>query len=101
MKYHPNPPYRKFLYGYEVPDEVHEWYDWLDEEERFDHWMKIGDDYCHLSDFVRANHPWWGNQTFAADGWDAFRADTFFSATVIKVREDDIGEQEYLSALAL
>lgn len=88
MKVTTNRHWRQFKYGYEVPAETLEWYDWLDDDERNDGWIFYRGSWLHISDFMRGG----------IEGWQGSHGDSFFSATVINISDDG---EEYQIGLAL
>ena len=72
---------RRFLLtDVDVPKKVLDEYDWLDDDEKTDGWMKYKDQYYHLSDFM-----WIPADIKDMKGWDGYMSDSFFSGIVIKV----------------
>ena len=85
--------WKNFRYGYEVPAKIRlEDYDWLEDEEKFDKWIKYRDRYYHLSEFMNLhNKIHCVNPPEFMDGYDGYISDSFFSGVLIKISED--GEQ--------
>ena len=81
-KIYTNKHRRQFLYGYEVPQEIHDWYDWLDGDDRLDGWIKYRNNYYHLSDFMRFDYPGPINQNRY---WQAYHGDSYFSGVLIHI----------------
>jgi hypothetical protein len=71
---------RPLLGDVDVPKKVLDEYDWLDDDEKTDGWMKYKDQYYHLSDFM-----WIPADIKDMKGWDGYMSDSFFSGIVIKV----------------
>lgn len=80
--------HERFLkYVNEVPRQVINDYDHLDEDEAFDGWIQYRDRWYHLSDFMGINHLNTPTPT-EFDGWHAYLNDSFFSGVVIKFSDD-------------
>ena len=81
---------RQFLYGYEVPQSVHDNYDWLDEDEHFDRWILYKGDYMHLSDFLDLHNKYHCNTQPDSPfySWHGYTADSMGCGTVIRISDD-------------
>jgi hypothetical protein len=78
-----NRHHRHFLYGYEVPQKTHEWYDHLSEDERHDGWVCYRGHWSHISDYLASyNPPDW------LRAWDGYKPDGFFCGVVISISDD-------------
>jgi len=74
---------RDFKYGDEVPKETLDWYDWLDEDAKFDGWIQYKNHWYHTSDFMRVPPGMTG-----FEGWDGYKGDSYFSGTLVKFADD-------------
>ena len=82
--------WKPFRYRYEVPPSVLEDdFDYLDEDEGFDHFFEYRGNWYHLSDFMIIER----NAPREMRKWDGYLNDTFFSGVVIKVSPDG---EEYM-----
>lgn len=81
---------RQFMYGYDVPSEVHQDYDWLDENEHDDGWINYRGNWYHISDFMQA--------PASMAPWSGYFGETAFSAIVIELSDDG---ETYRIGLAL
>ncbi len=75
---------REFKYQYEVPTEVLDWYDWLDDCSKTDGWICYKGHWSHVSDYMRTPQ---GTQEF--NFWDGYKADCMSSGTLIKLNDED------------
>jgi hypothetical protein len=75
--------HRHFIYRYDVPKDVLEWYSWLTEDDSFDGWICYQGHWSHLSDYERL-------KTDRTDnfGWHGYKGDSMSSGTVIKIEDD-------------
>jgi hypothetical protein len=71
--------WKQFKYDYEVPKKVLDDYDWLDEDEKYDHWIHYRKWWYHLSDFMRIDN----NLPF--DKWHGYMSDSYFSGVLIEI----------------
>ena len=71
---------REYIYGYDVPQETLDWYDWLDEGDKQDGWIHYHNTWYHISDFIRCSH---------FDGWDGYHSMGFSFHILIRINEDD------------
>ena len=78
---------REFKYQYEVPTEVLDWYDWLDEYDKTDGWICYKGHWSHVSDYMRIpneqNHPLKHSLK-----WDGYVNDCMSSGTLISIGDD-------------
>jgi len=79
MKITSNYHKRLFLFGYEVPEEIHEDYDHLPEDEHGDNWIKYNENYYHISDFMK----------YDDEFWNGYVGDSFFSGVLIHIDDED------------
>lgn len=83
---------RRFLDGSEVPEKVHEYYDWLSEDDRADGWILYRGDYMHETDFMSLHHPWGGGPGVSPDSplheWDGYTCDSIGCGTILKYVDD-------------
>ena len=81
---------RQYLYGYDVPKETLDWYDWLDDDAKADGWIHYKNHWYHISDFMRVepSAPDWMQE------WDGYQSDSYFSGVVIKFGDDP--SEEYI-----
>ena len=84
MKVRTNYQWRQFKYRYEVPSSVLDWYDWLDDDESYDGWIKYLDRWYHVTDFMRLDGP--HPEKFG--DWHGVYSDSFFSGVVIRLSDD-------------
>jgi len=80
---------RQFKYESEVPKEVLEWYDWLDEGSKWDGWIQYKGNWSHVSDYLAVrnavhnpNPPEWIQK------WDGYTNDCMSTGTLIKIVDD-------------
>ena len=89
MKIYTNNHDRHLKYKDEVPQDIIDDYDWLDEDEAFDGWIHYRDRWYHTSDFMRFGYGG-GTVPDEFDGWHGYLNDSFFSGVIIKL--SDCGE---------
>lgn len=86
MKIKTNRHWHEFLYRHEVPEKVLAYqFDWLDEEDGSDGFIKYRGRYYHVSEFMRTD----SNPNLAF--WHGYISDSFFSGVLIRLSSD--GEQ--------
>lgn len=73
-----------FKYQDEVPKKVLEDYDWLDEDEKFDGWIKYHNRWYHQREFERVS----GGDLLKRWGWHGLQSHGFSSATVVWFSDD-------------
>lgn len=83
MKITTNNHWREFKYAHEVPTDVIEWNDHLNEDERCDGWINYCRHWYHLSDFLRIT-----NASDEMSQWHGYRSDSFFSGILIRLSDD-------------
>ena len=80
---------RYFKYGYEVPQSVLDWYDWLDEDSKHDGWICYRGHWSHISDYLATYNPIHNpNPPEWLTEWDGYKSDGFTSGAVIKISDD-------------
>ena len=81
MEIKTNNEYQEIKYSNEVPQDVLDDYDWLEEEDKAIGWVNHKDTWYHTSDFMVINKtdP---NQPF--NDWDGYHSDSYFSGVLIK-----------------
>lgn len=75
---------RHFLYGYEIPETVlNSDFDWLEDDEKTDGFMKYKGRFYHVSEFMRIpeNSPFPG-------GWHGYYSDSAFSGVLVSFSRD-------------
>lgn len=74
--------WRELKYRQEVPQNVLDDYDWLNDTEKELGWIQYKDRWYHLSDFTKfcdvENNPFPGN-------WNGYHLDSAFSGVLIKI----------------
>ena len=78
-----NNHWREFKYSYEVPTDVIEWKDHLDEIDRHDGWINYRGHWYHISDFLRIS-----NASDEMSEWHGYSSDSFFSGVLIRLSDD-------------
>lgn len=82
-----NNQWRDFLYGYEIPETVLQSdFDYLDDDETTDGFIKYRGCYYHLSEFMRLT-----DNTGIPGDWSGYLSDSAFSGVLVRVSRD--GEQ--------
>ncbi len=72
--------WKSFIYRYDVPKKVLEDdFDWTNEEDYNDGFLKYRNIYYHLSEFLRNG---------MVDGYDGYFGHSFFSGVAIKISDD-------------
>jgi hypothetical protein len=87
--------WKQFKYGYEVPKSIYNNdYDYLDDCDKTDGWIKYRNSWYHISDFMSChnqihspNNPW------LKFGYDGYLSDSYFSGVLIKLSDDNEGYQ--------
>lgn len=74
--------YKQFLYGYDVPQSMHDDYDHLDDDTRSDGWIMYKGSFYHTSDFMRIDDE--------SSYWQGSHGLSAFCSVVIKL--SDCGE---------
>ena len=82
MKITTNNHWRQFKYRYEVPQSVlNDQFDWTNEEDHSDGFLKYRGWWYHLADFMRS-------ASVELNGWDGYHSDSCFSAVLIRLSDD-------------
>ena len=81
MKIISNNHWREFKYSFEVPTDVIEWNDHLDEDTRNDGWINYRGHWYHISDFLRITNA-------DMSQWHGYNSDSFLSGVLIRFSED-------------
>lgn len=76
-----NNHWRQFKYGYEVPTDIIEWNDHLNEDLASYGWINYRGHWYHASDFLQLG----GDDL---DGWDGYSSDSVFSGVLIRLSDD-------------
>ncbi len=81
---------RHFKYGYEVPKEVLERYDWLDEDQKHDNWICYKGHWSHVSDYLAVHNKFHNpNPPEWLQKWDGYRNDSMSDGTIIRLSDDN------------
>ena len=81
--------WKNLMYDYEIPKNVIDDYDWLDEDEKCDGWIKYRKTWYHLSDFMSCHNQIYSpNNPFKDLCFDGYLNDSFFSGVLIKLSDD-------------
>ena len=94
LKIYSNHQWRPLIYGYDVPPDVRsDRFDWLEDSESSDGFIKYRNDWFHLSEFVRISTNPTGFEYGAEPGtaltkWHGINVDSYSTALVIKVSDD-------------
>jgi hypothetical protein len=70
---------RQFKYRYDVPEDVLDWYDWLNEEDSLDGWICYKGHWSHISDYLKND-----NNSY----WHGYKSDSYSDGMVIKISDD-------------
>jgi hypothetical protein len=80
MKIITNHHWRNFVRGYELTDAELEQFDYLDDPQLYDYFIRYRGTLTTLEDFVRPTDP--------VQGWHGYAPDSFFSGLLVRVSED-------------
>ena len=78
---------REFKRQDEVPKEVLDWYDHLDEDSKIDGWICYHGHWSHISDYMRTPNGFYHGQCRVE--WHGYKNDSMSDGTLIKLDDED------------